>query len=384
MLRWHHRDDIVRWRIKSPGIREVQVWAEWACDLSSAGGAFHIEGGQPVLNGTVESTGGWDHYQFGNIGVMTIRAGESDIVMRPVGDLPSAMVDLRALHFVSPGGVPLATGMVRKSKGTTKPDGTHPQTPVAVAAFLLDDDNSDEDRKELINAHLDAAGDIIPLMAAGLPEDAGSKEEYRRIPWIWRVAIAVGKHGDADQIRSVLAASLPQNEKRLEHWQAVVIGGGLINGIGLSGKWPLEELTAIMANDSNLKSAWQRTLEQSAVMADDDSVPPGTRYDALRMVAMLNWAIAEPRLTRYLQKGVHDELQMGAISGISDVRNDAVVQHLINGYENFSESNGNLALDALLRTDARTHALLKALSDKKLPPALQKDKRIQALQRADA
>ena len=95
---------------------------------------------------------------------------------------------------------------------------------------------------------------------------------------------------------------------------------------------------------------------------------------------MLNWAIAEPQLTRYLQKGVHDELQMGAISGISDVQNDAVAQHLINSYADFSESNRNLALDALLRTDARIQALLKALSGKKLPPALRQDKRIQALQ----
>ena len=31
---WHHRDDMVRWRITSPAIREVHVWAEWACDLT--------------------------------------------------------------------------------------------------------------------------------------------------------------------------------------------------------------------------------------------------------------------------------------------------------------------------------------------------------------
>jgi hypothetical protein len=113
---WHDRNDVVRWRITSPTIREVHVWTEWACDLASEGTAFQIEGGQPTLKGTVGSTGGWDRYQFGNIGLMTIRAGESEIVMRSVGDLSGAMVDLRALHFVSPGGVPLATGMVRKKK----------------------------------------------------------------------------------------------------------------------------------------------------------------------------------------------------------------------------------------------------------------------------
>jgi len=119
---WHGHDDVVRWKITSPGIRKVHVWTEWACDLDSAGTPFQIEGGQPVLKGVVESTGGWDRYQLGNIGVMTISAGESEIVMRASGDLKSAVVDLRALHFVSPGGVPLATGMVRKSKRSENAD----------------------------------------------------------------------------------------------------------------------------------------------------------------------------------------------------------------------------------------------------------------------
>jgi putative membrane-bound dehydrogenase-like protein len=107
---WGRRDDVVRWRINSPTIREVRVWTEWACDPGSAGSSFQIEGGQPLLKGVVESTGGWDHYQLGNIGVFTIQAGESEIVMRPSGDLSSALVDLRALHFVPPDGVPLAAG----------------------------------------------------------------------------------------------------------------------------------------------------------------------------------------------------------------------------------------------------------------------------------
>jgi hypothetical protein len=34
--------------------------------------------------------------------------------MRPSGDLSSALVDLRALHFVPPDGVPLAAGRGNK------------------------------------------------------------------------------------------------------------------------------------------------------------------------------------------------------------------------------------------------------------------------------
>jgi hypothetical protein len=218
----------------------------------------------------------------------------------------------------------------------------------------------------VIAAQLKQAGDIIPLMAQGLPADSGSKEEYRRIPWIWRVAIAAGKSGDTDTIRSILIASLPAEGQRLEHWQSVVIGGGLINGISLSGPWPSEELTKIVGEDASLKTAWHRSLELATAMADDESVPTGTRYDALRMVALRDWAIAGPQLLRYLQKGVHNELQMGSISGLADVRQPEVAGHLINGYQHFSAHNRELVIKALIRSEDRCLALLQALADGKL------------------
>jgi hypothetical protein len=145
-----------------------------------------------------------------------------------------------------------------------------------------------------------------------------------------------------------------------------VIGGGLINGISLSGPWPSEELTKIVGEDASLKTAWHRSLELATAMADDESVPTGTRYDALRMVALRDWAIAGPQLLRYLQKGVHNELQMGSISGLADVRQPEVAGHLINGYQHFSAHNRELVIKALIRSEDRCLALLQALADGKL------------------
>ena len=54
-------------------------------------------------------------------------------------------------------------------------------------------------------------------------------------------------------------------------------------------------------------------------MADDEKVPTGTRYDALRIVALDSWKDAEPRLTKYLAKSANAELQQGAVSGLMDV-----------------------------------------------------------------
>jgi hypothetical protein len=201
-------------------------------------------------------------------------------------------------------------------------------------------------------------------MAEGLPKEAGSKEEYRRIPWIWRVAIAVGKTKHVDRIREVLQASLPDDEARLEHWQAVVLGGGLINGVSLAGEFPAPFLTKLIGDDAALRKRWNRALELAVAMADDEQVPTGTRYDALRMIAMLGWDRAQAQLRTYLKPGVHDELQMGAISGLADVEHDQVAGVLLEGLNRYAEENRGLALDALLRTDDRCRTLLDAVARK--------------------
>lgn len=369
---WHNRNDIVRWRINSSTSRNVQVWGEWACDDSAAGGSFQIEGTQPSLQGVVGTTGGWDRYNLVPIGVAVISEGASELVVRPAEDLKSAMVDLRAIHLVAVGGVPLATGMVRSSGSENKKI----KEPSEIAAALLDDAVPAADREKLIADSLKQAAEIIPLMAKGLPPEAGSKEEYRRIPWIWRVAIAAGKSGDNDLIRSVLIVSLPQKDQRLEHWQAVVIGGGLINGIGLVGHWPREGLTALVESDPSLAALWQRSLELSLPMSDDETVLFGTRYDALRMVAMQDWAVAGPQLSRYLEKGLDEELHMGAISGLSDLQHSDVAGLLISNFNSFSSVNRNLTIDALLRTPDRRETTIKALNDGQLPNELKQDERI--------
>ena len=369
---WHGKDDIVRWRIQAANAREMAVWSEWACDPGAAGNAFVIEGVQPTLKGKVGSTGTWSRYQLVYLGKTLIREGESELVIRPDENLRAALADLRALHLVQIGGVPLATGMVAKDEKTSKP----PVTAAEIAAQLIDDKVPAADREKLLAANLKKAAEIIPLMAAGLPEEPGSKEEYRRIPWIWRVAIAVGKSGDVENIKAVLKASLPAAEKQLEHWQSVVIGGGLINGLTLAGSWPDEVLSTILNGDEPLKTAWNHTLTASSVMADEESVPKGTRYDALRIVALRDWSDAEPQLEKYLQKGVHDELQMGAVSGLADVREARAAEMLIGAYEYLSAHNRKLALEGMLRDEAKIQLTLRAIEKSQLPAELKKNEMV--------
>src|SRR5581483_11033210 len=73
------------------------------------------------------------------------------------------------------------------------------------------------------------------------------------------------------------------------------------------------------------------------------------------------WERRGSQLVKYLAKDAPAELQMGAISGLSDMDAPPVAVRLIAGLEGFTPANRALALDALLRTDARTAALLDAL-----------------------
>jgi hypothetical protein len=221
--------------------------------------------------------------------------------------------------------------------------------------------------------------EVIRALVADLPDTPRSPEEYRRIPTVWRVAVAVGRHGDREQWRRVLTASLPGDGDRLRDWQAVVIGGGLINGAGLAGRWPDDDITAALADDAALESRWRRLLDQSARMADDREVPEGTRYDALRIVALDTPAVAVPLLTRYLAPGTSEELRMGAVSGLADIDEDAAVAALLSAIPTLAGTNLDLAIAALVRTPERSLAILRAIATGLAPPDLQSHERIGGL-----
>jgi hypothetical protein len=189
--------------------------------------------------------------------------------------------------------------------------------PASVARFILDSTRPEPARTTAVNANPQFAAALIKEMTRNLKP--GTPEEYVRIPWIWRVAIACGKRNDAGQIEEMLEVSVPLESEPLRDWQAVVIGGGIINGLSQRGLWPSERIAEILSGNKSLQARWTRALDLSATMADDEKVPSGTRYDALRMIPLQGWDRSGAQLVRYLAKGTHPELQMGAVSGLADI-----------------------------------------------------------------
>lgn len=350
---WHGVQDHVVWSIELSAAQKFDVYMDFACAPDSAGNRFRVDVGRQSLAGQVVSTGGWDKYSLAKLGELSLDAGKHRVIFRPdESSLRGALADLRALHLVPVGqAIALAAPEV--------PEATND---VAVLAHqILDDKRSDQVREELIADHPTKAAELVAAMTVDMPNNID--EEYRRIPWIWRVSIACGRRDDAKQLRALLDISLPKRNHKLHDWQAVVIGGGVINGLSLQGVWPQSRLNEILRDHPDLHERFTMTVALASRMADDEHVRTGTRYDALRIVAFAAAPHNRDQLAKYLAKGTDDELQMGAISGISDIDSAEVPKLLLSAYAHLNAENRVLVLDAMLRTDARRTSLLDAIAN---------------------
>jgi putative membrane-bound dehydrogenase-like protein len=368
---WHGANDYAAWTVELDDRGRYDIYLDGACDPSSAGNAFVLETAGETLGGKIGSTGGWNQYRQTKLGTLALKKGSQRITLRPDGPPRQALVDLRGLILVAQGApLPQKTAQP-KAAATGKAAGE-------LARELLDDKRPAKEREAIVAENPQLAAELVAAMAAGL--DAASEEEqYRRIPWIWRVAIAAGRRADAAQLKSLLAVSLPGDDRPLADWQAVVIGGGVINGVSQTGRWPEEFLRESLTDDKPLIARWSRAIELSAAMADNPKVRNGTRYDALRMVAMDGWPKRGKQLEKYLAEGVNDELQMGAISGAADVRSPQAGPALAAGLGYYSAGNRNLAVDGLLRDESRIAALLDAIAAGKVTKEMLGKERIAKL-----
>ena len=199
------------------------------------------------------------------------------------------------------------------------PASYRPKPEDALARSLLDAAKPNAEREKILAASSSVdAGALIAAMVNGL--EPGTPEEYVRIPWIWRAAVAGGRRNQTTEMRLLLAASLPNAGEPLRDWQAVVIGGGVVHGISLSGAWPGDWLKEILRGENDLTARWKPVPDLAVAMAADERVKPGTRYDALRILGVESWKKRGATLTKYLGAGIHAEVQSGAIGGLNDIR----------------------------------------------------------------
>jgi hypothetical protein len=111
---WHGPYDRVEWRMLIPEPGTFDVYFDFACDAGAAGNELTIDGADPVVRWKVSSTGGWSKYETKKIGTVKLAAGEGHLVIRPAGELHSALIDLRTVFLVPPGDTPQADAPPKK------------------------------------------------------------------------------------------------------------------------------------------------------------------------------------------------------------------------------------------------------------------------------
>jgi HEAT repeat protein len=109
-------------------------------------------------------------------------------------------------------------------------------------------------------------------------------------------------------------------------------------------------------------------IKLAAAMADDESVRSGTRYDALRILGADEYDRSGEQLKKYLTDD-DAELQMGAIGGLSDMESPAAAEAILSFFSKYNDENRKLAIDAMLRSDARRAMLKRAVDSGQVPPS---------------
>jgi hypothetical protein len=249
--------------------------------------------------------------------------------------------------------------------------------PAEIARALLDDSRDQKAREALARDAADQAVPIVKALVAGLPDDEA--EEYRRIPWIWRVSVAAGRAADAERLLPLFDLSVPQPGAPLRDWESVVLGGGVIMGMSQGGLWPGEVVSAWVRADPDLRARWERALVLSAEMSDNENVRDGTRYDALRTLGADTWERQGTLLVRYLGSS-NAELQLGAVGGLGDLQDPRAVRALLDHMPRLTEASRRSAINALLRTDERKVALREALASGTVQAAWMSDEQRQRLE----
>jgi putative membrane-bound dehydrogenase-like protein len=321
---WNGRDEYVSWQVEVPSAGEYEVYLHWACADDAAGNAFVLEGTDQPVSGRVDSTGSYSRYQTRPIGRAKLAAGEQRLILRPDGPLKTAnLMDLRGIYLN-----PIGVSVDRVLSGDPPP------------------------------AVDDAAAKISELID-DLP--VGTPKEYEVIPAIWELAIAAGRRNERGELLRVIDLALPAEGEPLADWQAVVIGGGVVNGISQAGGWPAPRLAELLKDEPRLQAAWNRTLLLAAEMAANQHVHTGTRYDALRILGAGKWEVFGLDLSAQLSVEPNPELQMGLVSALSDMEADNAGDALVAALPAVSEKNRELAIQGLLRTPARARVLINAV-----------------------
>ncbi|MCA9261916.1 MAG: c-type cytochrome, partial [Planctomycetales bacterium] len=191
----------------------------------------------------------------------------------------------------------------------------------------------------------------------------GVKQEYDAIPMIWESAIAAGRRNDDQELAEVIDLAIPSVNASVADWQFVALGGGVVNGLSEVGATPTLRVRVLFELSGRSAAEWNAVLEQAVACADATSVPMGTRYDAVRLLAVANWETHARHAVKYLTPDFDPELQLGAAQTLADHPSPQAVHHLFAALSRLSPPIQRQVVASLLRTSDRAQLLAAAIAD---------------------
>lgn len=98
---WSTESDRAEWTavLDRPGKYRVE-W-DYSVSPKAAGNQWQLlANGEQVLKGIVESSGGWEDFKTTELGELALAGGDNKIVVRSLGEINQALMDLRAIRLI--------------------------------------------------------------------------------------------------------------------------------------------------------------------------------------------------------------------------------------------------------------------------------------------
>ena len=96
---WSSPSDYARWPIQVKSDGKFNVIIDYAVAEGASGDTMQLQIADKKLTAKIPSTGTWDDYQKMDIGEVELTAGNHEIIMKSLGNIRFAMLDLKAIHL---------------------------------------------------------------------------------------------------------------------------------------------------------------------------------------------------------------------------------------------------------------------------------------------
>ncbi len=97
---WTNPKDRVHWTFDIPTAGKFQVELSYSCDPAYAGAQFTVATADASINGTTESTGGWDHFKTVDLGTIDlVKPGAETITITPTKMPADAVMNLQSVRL---------------------------------------------------------------------------------------------------------------------------------------------------------------------------------------------------------------------------------------------------------------------------------------------